>query len=94
MNKAIRLKQQEELLNTTDNKNYSKLEFEIIENTPFTIVKEENTYFGLIGNHRITNGYDDKEQLKQDITKITWDRIVQVIWAVAEKYKNIDLKEE
>lgn len=96
MKETTELKQQEELLDTTNNKDYSKLEFTAVDNSPFTIVKDENTYFGLIGNHRITGSYGTFEEIKEDITKITWDRIVQVIWAVAEKYKDIDLikKEE
>lgn len=85
------MKQQEELLNTTNNKDYSNLEFIPIENTPFTIVKNEETYFGLIGNHRITGNYGTLEEIKKDITEITWDRIVQVIWAIADKYKDINL---
>jgi hypothetical protein len=94
MNKTVELKQQEELLDTMDNKNYSELEFESIENTPFTIVKDKDIYYGLIGNHRITQSYSDKEELKTEVTRISWDRIVQVVWAIAEKYKDINLEKE
>ena len=88
------MKQQEDTLNTMDNKDFSNLEFITIKNTPFTIVKEDKNYFGIIGNHRITESYNNKEELKKDLTEITWDRIVQVVWAIAEKYKNINLKKE
>lgn len=88
------MKQQEESLDTTDNKNYSnELEFIKIENTPFTIVRQEKEYFGLIGEHRITESYEDLETCEKEIKEITWDRIVQVIWAITEKYNKIKLEE-
>lgn len=88
------MKQQEELLDTTDNKNYSTdLEFKIIENTPFTIVRQDKEYFGLIGEHRITESYDNIEKCENEVKEITWDRIVQVIWAITEKYNKIKLEE-
>lgn len=68
----------------------NNLEFTHIENTPFTIVRQDSEYFGLIGNHRITESYSDEETLKKEIQKITWDRILQVIWAVTEKFKNYE----
>ena len=81
------MKKQEELLNTTDNRDFSNsYEFENIENSPFTIVKHENEYYGVIGNHRLTESYENKEELKEELLKITWDRLLQVIWAVNEKF--------
>ena len=74
-----------------DQENSSELlKFEHIENTPFTIVTQGEENYGLIGNHRITDMYTNKEELKKDIQKITWDRITQVIWSVVEKYKEIN----
>jgi hypothetical protein len=81
------LKKQEESLNTTDNRDFSNsYEFENIEKSPFTIVKHENVYYGVIGNHRLTESYENKEELKEELVKITWDRLLQVIWAVNEKF--------
>jgi len=65
----------------------TELEFTNIEGTPFTIVKQNGLYYGLIGNHRITESYLLKEVLEKEITEITWDRILQVVWAVTEKFK-------
>lgn len=93
MSKTIELKQQEELSNTTDKKNYSsELEFIQVENTPFTIVRQKKEYFGLIGEHRITDSYETLEEIEKIIKEITWDRIVQVIWAITEKYNKIKLE--
>lgn len=77
---------QEELLDTMDNKNSYNLEFEEVKNTPFTIVKKENDYFGVIGEHRITEMYENKEELIKNLTEFSWDRVSQVIWAITEKF--------
>jgi hypothetical protein len=75
-----------DLLDKQDSSN--NYTFEHIENTPFTIVTEGNEHFGLIGNHRITESYENKETLKEELVKFSWDRVAQVIWAVVEKFKN------
>jgi len=69
------------------NESYSNYEFTNIENSPFTIVRQENKYYGVIGNHRLTEEYSNLEELREDLLKITWDRLTQVIWAVVEKFK-------
>jgi hypothetical protein len=50
-------------------------------------VRQENKYYGVIGNHRLTEEYSNLEELREDLLKITWDRLTQVIWAVVEKFK-------
>jgi len=77
------------------NENYSNIEFTNVENSPFTIVRQEEKYYGVIGNHRLTEAYENLEDLREDLLKITWDRLTQVIWAVVEKFKvnNDQIKE-
>lgn len=72
---------------TNKNSDYN-LEFTNVENSPFTIVKQNDTYFGLIGQHRITQEFTDIEELKEELLKFSWDRVGQVIWAVVEKFKH------
>lgn len=75
--------QQEE----TRNKNYGNEETigeelihrEDVENTPFTIMQIEDDYFATMGKYRLTELHKDKEKLKKELTKITWNRIVQVV---------------
>jgi len=68
----------------------SETRFTQIEGTPFTVVEEGKEYFSIIGNHRITETFLTKEICIEETKKITWDRIVQVIWAVATKIENIN----
>ncbi len=74
---------------TTDKQNLNseqELEFTNIENTPFTIVRQKKEYYGLIGNNRITESFDTFEECKENVTEISWDRLVQVMWTIANKF--------
>lgn len=63
------------------------IEMEKIENSPFNVVKVNERYIGVLGNHRITiDDYDSKEECVKVTTEISWDRIVQVLWAINEKF--------
>ena len=54
---------------TTVNKN-SLIDIEVLEDTPFGTVTIEGRSFGVIGQNRITEEYDDIEKLKEDLKKI------------------------
>lgn len=85
-----RLKQQEELLGTTDNKKSGEIvSYEKLENTPFTLVEVETGVFGAIGLNRVTEIRDTKEEVRDELMEITWDRITQVIWIIAEKINKV-----
>lgn len=77
------------------NNNELNYEFTNVEDSPFTIVRQEDKYYGVIGNHRLTESYDNLEDLKEDLLEISWNRLTQVIWAVVEKFKinNEEIKE-
>ena len=70
------MKEQKESLDTTDNRD---LTFEYIENTPFTMVKEGDVYFGIMGKHRLTENYTDREECRKALVERSWNRIIQVI---------------
>lgn len=62
----------------TDKQNYRFNE--MIKGTPFTIIKEEEgDFFGVMGKFQITEHYENYEDLKEELQKITWDRLIQVI---------------
>ena len=78
-------KLQQESSNTTDKKN-SLIDIGVLEDTPFGIVTIEGKSFGVIGNNRITEKYEDVEILKEDLRKIDWNKITNVIWNVCDLY--------
>ncbi len=65
-----------------------------IEDTPFTIVTTTEGSFGTMGPWRLTHVYKDEEQCKRDLVAVTWNRIVQVIGLITEKYINVKIEEK
>lgn len=70
-----------------------ELKYEHVENTPFTIVEQDGLYFGIIGKHRITEEFTDREECKESLKEFSWDRVTQVIWAIVEKFKEKETNE-
>ena len=85
MNTDRKSQLQQESLNITDKKS-SLIDIEILEDTPFGTVTIEGRSFGVIGQNRITEEYEDLEKLKEDLRKIDWNKIVNVIWNVCDLY--------
>ena len=86
------MKTQEKLsINTNvdqQDKNDYAYKVEHVENTPFSIITKDEEYFGVIGNHRITEIYKIKEALEIDLLQTDWNKIVQVIYAIVEQFNN------
>jgi hypothetical protein len=80
---------------TLNNKNSNSEIFthEQVEETPFTIIKHDEKYFGVLGNHRVTQIFDTKEECEADLKDINWNRVMQVIWAVVEKFTKININD-
>lgn len=68
------------------NSNYELLKKEDVENTPFTIITMDGKSFGAMGTHRIT-AYGKKEEIREELKEMTWNRIVQVIMILTETLK-------
>lgn len=84
---SLDIKTNAEILDN-QNLNSETQEVTTIESTPFAIVKIKEGYIGVIGNHRITEPYLNKEILEKELKEFSWNRVTQVIWAVVEKFKN------
>lgn len=78
-------------LNTTDKKQLTSEELikrTEVENSPFIIININDEYFGTLGKYRITEIYNNFNDCKNDLEKITWNRITQVIQLIFETLKN------
>ena len=62
---------------------------EHLENTPFTMINQDEKWFGVIGEHRISEMHKTKEELEEDLKQISWNRIVQVLWAINTKINKL-----
>ncbi len=72
----------------TDKKNFGEKEElvkrEQIKDSPFEIITQEGYSFGIMGEYRVTEKYDKKTEVKKELKKMTWNRIVQVIMILNE----------
>ena len=70
--------------------------FEPVEETPFTIIKGENDlYFGVCGDIRVSKLYENKEELRDDLKyNFSWERITNVIVAIAKRVNKIEENEQ
>lgn len=75
------------------NSNSEIIKIHEIKNTPFAVIETENQYFGVLGNHRITKPYETLEEALEETKKMNWDRVMQVIWAVVEKFTKININD-
>lgn len=66
-----------------DSFDYSKneilLNFDKIENTPFTIASDNEGCWIIMGNYRLTEGKISGEEAQEWIDNITWNKIIQII---------------
>lgn len=69
------------------NSNSELIKREGIENSPFTIITIDGKSFGSMGQYRITETKDTVKEIKDELEKITWDRIVQVVLILNETKK-------
>lgn len=58
-----------------------------IKDTPFTVLKNNEEYFVLLGKYRLSEGYRTPEEAEINAKHWTWDRIMQVIGVMIEEYK-------
>lgn len=65
-----------------------------IENSPFMIIhnKEKNIAFGVFGKYKITRDYNNPDEVKNELTEFTWDKIITVMSLVYELLKNQEIE--
>lgn len=72
--------------NTTDKQTSSNelITRDEVKDSPFTIIGIEGQYFATMGMYRITETYSSKEEAEEEVKKITWNRIIQVVQLLTE----------
>ncbi len=73
-------------VNQVDKENSSEelIAREKIENSPFEVISMEGYHFGVMGDYRLTEKSNDKEEIKKKLETITWNRIIQVLMILNE----------
>jgi len=73
-------------------KNTQLIKRKKVTGTPFEIISntENGEHFGIMGEHRITEIKSKPIEVKEELEKMSWDRIIQVIMIVTDKLKDIN----
>lgn len=78
------------------NLNSELIQRDEVKDTPFMIITiEDKGSFGALGEYRITETYKTKEAVRQEVEKITWNRVIQVMMIINDKMEKeeINLKQ-
>lgn len=67
---------------------------ESIKDSPFTVVTKDGESFGVMGQYRLTEPMKSVKAVKEELSKITWNRIVQVIMVLDESKSKLNTKKQ
>ncbi len=83
---VIQKKQYTNVENTSkpDSGNEEMVKRTKIENSPFEIIEMEGYAFGTMGQYRITDKGNSVKEIKEELEKITWNRLIQVVMILNE----------
>ena len=82
-------------VNKKDSGNEQLVERWPIEETPFTVIRVEKKYFGVMGEYRVTEEKGNRGEVEDELRRITWNRMIQVMMIMDEiksKDKNFNKK--
>ena len=63
-----------------------------IEDSPFHVITIEGESFGVMGDYRLTKKSKSEKEIIMELSKITWNRIVQVVMLLDEVKSKINNK--
>jgi len=63
-----------------------------IKDSPFHVITIDGESFGVMGDYRLTEKAKTKEEVIEELEKITWNRIVQVVMLLEEVRTKINNK--
>ena len=55
-----------------------------IENSPFTVITIDGKHFGVMGEYKMTEDYNNRGECEDELKTITWNRIIQVLMVLNE----------
>jgi len=77
-----------------DSGNEELIKRESIKDSPFEVITQNGVSFGVMGNYRLTEESKDANNVRDELAKITWNRIVQVIMVLEDFNKKNNNKIE
>ena len=55
-----------------------------IKNSPFEVITKNGESWGVMGNYRLTEVSKDRKEVKKQLEKVTWNRVIQVVMILNE----------
>ncbi len=77
-------------INSESSKGEEMIKRKNVKDSPFEIITIEKESFGVMGEYRITEKHKTIAKVKEELEKITWNRIVQVIMILNEVQTKIN----
>ncbi len=74
---------------TSENQTIKRVE---IPDSPFHVITIEGQSFGVMGDYRLTEKSASEAEVREELSKITWNRIVQVVMLLEEVRTKINNK--
>ncbi len=77
-----------------DKENSTLIEYKQVKDTPFTVAKIEreneelHDYYIMMGKYRISEKFENEEEVMEEAGKIDWWKIMGVIHAIASEIVN------
>ncbi len=65
---------------------------ENLKDTPFEVVTINGESFGVMGDYRVTEKYEKSADVKKELKRITWNRLIQVVMILDEIKSKYNLK--
>lgn len=74
---------------TSENQTIKRVE---IPDSPFHVITIDGESFGVMGDYRLTEKSASETEVREELSKITWNRIVQVVMLLEEVRTKINNK--
>lgn len=63
----------------------NELEFEKVDGTPFTVVRDGEKYYVVMGNERVSNyEWETMKEAKTEAITTDWNKLVMVIYRIVQ----------
>ena len=65
-------------LMSKNEKNTKLVEFKEVKKTPFTLAKQNEEWYILLGKYRLSEGYETEKEAEKEAKTVCWNKIMQV----------------
>ena len=71
-------------------KNTKLVEFKQVKETPFTLAKQNEEWYILLGKYRLSEGYETEKEAEKEAKRVCWNKIMQVNSVIITEEKQLN----